>query len=97
MELPKEAWFDYLGVRCTLKLANAVRGWSPRYSYACPHCGMALVIRHDATHHTLSIAPNGALTAKEPLTCPQRGSRVVNMPACGWHVRVVDGQARDCA
>lgn len=78
MEWPKEAWFDYLGGRCTLRLANAVLGWSPGYFFACPHCGMALVVRHDATHHTLSIAPNGALTAKEPFNCPKHASGLVN-------------------
>ena len=65
MEWPKEAWFDYRGVRCTLELASAVVGWSTGYFFACPHCGLALVVRHNATHHTLSIAPNGALTAAD--------------------------------
>lgn len=96
MEWPKEAWFDYRGVRCTLELASAEVGWSPGYFFACPHCGLALVVRHNATHHTLSIAPNGALTAKEPLSCPKHASRLVDTPPCGWHVRVLDGQALDC-
>jgi hypothetical protein len=96
VEWPKEAWFDYQGVRRTLELASAEVGWSPGYYFACPHCGLALVVRHDATHHTLSIAPNGALTAKEPLSCPKHASRLLDTPPCGWHVRVLDGQALDC-
>jgi hypothetical protein len=75
--------------------SSPVVGWSPGCFFACPHCGM-VGVRHDATHHTLSIAPNGALTAKEPLNCPKHASRLVNAPACGWHVRVVDGEALDC-
>jgi len=90
------AWFDYLGGRCTLRLANAVLGWSPGYFFACPHCGMALVVRHDATHHTLSMRPERSADRQRPFNCPKHASGLVNTPACGWHVRVVDGQALDC-
>jgi hypothetical protein len=62
MEWPREAWFHYLGVRCTLELAKAVVGWSPGYFFACPHCGMALVVRHDATHVPFTIQAIAAST-----------------------------------
>jgi len=55
VEWPKEAWFDYLGGRCTLRLATRCLAGA-RLLFCLPHCGMALVVRHDATHHTLSIA-----------------------------------------
>jgi len=77
VEWPKEAWFDYLGGRCTLRLANAVLGWSPATFLPVPlRHGAGRSPRRDAPH--AEHRPERSADRQRTLNCPKHASGLVN-------------------
>lgn len=81
LQLPTTAWFVWRGDRFLLRRFSNADG----YAFDCPGCGLHRALDHEPGAHSLSIAPNGALSAEPSVRCD----------ACGWHVRITNGTALD--